>query len=245
MAIATTNLKVYVRGTDLSTRLQSFLPERIRDEADVTVLSDTSRSFLPTLQRVNIAFAGLYDDDEFSMGEVLRQAHDADEEPVTWHAEGSTVGNRSEAVLTHKASVNMPENLAPGRAIMASFRASTRTPVALGQVVYNGLVNSDTATTPIEFTPALSTGQRVMATIHLIGITSTPAATFFLESDSLVGFGTPTVQATSASQTARGSVALSAIATDAAPITDTFWRVRWDWTTPGDFTAVISLGRTT
>lgn len=244
MALDTRFLKVYLRGVDLSTRLQSCGIDRTRDEVDDTTFADTSRSMFPTFQRVGVAFAGLYDDGANTIGEALRQANVTDEEPVTLHPEGSTVGNLAEMILAHRASISEPEVMNPGQVIRASMRASSRTAIAVGQVVYNGLINADTQTAPIQLT-ALTTGHRALATIHLIAITSTPAATFFLESDDAVGFTTPTIQATSASQTARGSLSLSAIATLAVPITDTWWRVRWDWTTPGDFSAVISLGRTT
>jgi hypothetical protein len=243
MALDSSNLKVWCRGTDLSASLQSTALDRTRDEVDTTVFTDTIRNMQATFQRVSVAHSGIYADGPFSIAEVLRQAKDTDEEPVTIAPEGATVGNKAFIVLAHRASIVLPDATSPGEVYKASLRASSRSPIGDGVIAYNGTINSDTQTAAYEL-GAPARGHRVIATVHLVGIASTPSAVFYLESDT-AGFPSATIQATSAAQTARGSVALSAIATNAVPITDTWWRVRWDWTTPGSFTAVIGIGITT
>lgn len=243
MAIDSSNLRVYCRGTDLSASLQSTGLGRVRDETDVTVFADTIRNMQATLQRVSLAHAGIYAEGPNSIAEVLRQATATDEEPVTVAPEGAVVGNKAFIVLAHRPSITLPEGAQPGDVFKASLVASSRAPVGDGVVAYNGTINSDTQTAAYNL-GAPATGHRVVATVHITSVTTTPSVIFYLESDTS-GFPSPLIQATSASLTARGSVALSAIATVAAPITDTWWRVRWDWTTPGSFTAVIAIGITT
>lgn len=244
MAKDTSNLKVWLRGTDLSTSLQSTGLDQVRDEVDETTFADPIRKMQATFQRVSVAHVGIYQEGPFSIAEVFRQAKDQDEEPVTIAPDGATVGNKAFIVLAHRASISLPNETSPGDIYRASLRASSRCAVGNGVIAHNGLVDSDSQTGAHNL-GAPATGHRVIATVHLVAISSTPAAVFFLESDDGAGFASPTIRATSASQTARGSVALNAISTLAAPITDTWWRVRWDWTTPGSFTAVIGIGITT
>lgn len=238
----TSLMKIFARGADLSASMQSTALEQSRDEVDITTYPDPIRVMQATFPRVSLAHAGLYQDGPNTIGEIFRAANVTDEEPFTICPNGAVVGERAFIVVAHRASVTQPDGGTPGQVFKTSFRASARAMVpSNGVVAFNGTVNSDTATTPLQI-GAPAAGQEILAHIHLYGIVSTPAAVFFLESDNLVGFGSPTVQATSASQTARGSVLLRKAGSVTTPVTDDWWRVRWDWTTPGSFTAVIALG---
>lgn len=238
MAKDTSNLKVYLRGTDLSTSLQSTAIDQVGEEVDVTVFASQIRSLQPTFARATLAHAGLYEDGPNSLGEVFRQARAGTDEPITVAPDGVTVGNRAFIVVAEVATLTLPEDMAPGQVARASLRATANVAIPpLGRIHVNGSVAADSQGTALQL-GALAAGQQLLATVHLIALTGTPSATFFLESDNGVGFATPTIQATSAVQTARGSVLLR----KAGPVTDDWWRVRWDHSGTGSFTAIIALG---
>lgn len=238
MAVDAGNLKTYCRGVDLSTALQSTALDQTREEADDTVFASTIRSMKSTLQRVALAHSGLYEDGPFSLAEVFRQANVTDEEPVTICPVGPVVGERAFIVVAHKASLTLPESVAPGQLYRASMRASGRAPVpGNGVVGYFGAVSGDSQHAGVQL-GAPAAGQQILATIHLVAIAPVPSVVFFLESDNGVGFGSPVIQDTSAAQVARGSVLLR----KSGPITDDWWRVRWDHSGTGSFTALIALG---
>ena len=237
MALDAGNVKIYCRGVDLSTALQSTTLDQTREEQDVSAYADPIRVMQPTLGRVSIAHAGIYGDGAFSISEVFRQAQTTDDEPITIFPEGAVVGNKSFIVLAHKAALSMPGAVSPGSVHKASLRASSRKAVADGVVAFNGAISTSSQTAAYQI-GALTAGQWVIATVHLLGLTSSPNATFVLESDNAGGFPSGVTAATSAAQTTRGSVLLLA----PGPQVDDWWRVRWTFSGTGNFTAVIGLG---
>jgi len=237
VAIDAGTLKVYCRGTDLSTALQSTMVDMSREEQDATAYADAIRQMQPTLGKVSIAHAGIYSDGVNSISEVFRQAFTTDDEPISLYPNGAVVGEKAFIVLAHRAHISMPGAVVPGSIHKASLRASSRKPVADGVVGLNGAISSSSQTTAYQL-GALAAGQSVIAAVHLLGLTGSPNVTFLLESDNAVGFPSGITQATSSAQTARGSVLLIG----AGPNTDDWWRVRWTFSGTGNFTAVIGLG---
>lgn len=238
MALDAGGVKVFIRGTDLSTDLQSVALDQVRDEVDATVLASAIRTPQATFARVTLALAGLYNDGAATIGEVFRQAHAADVEPITVLPVGSTVGSRAFPVLANSAGLTMPGQMAPGQVIPVSLRGTGRAPIPLnGVVAFNGPISASGQFTALQL-GATAQNQQIIATIHLTALTLSPSVTFFLESDNAVGFPSATIQATSAVTTGLGSVLLQ----DLGPATDDWWRVRWAFTGTGSFTALISLG---
>lgn len=237
MAIDAGHTKVYARGVDLSTTLQNTTIEQSCEEVDVTAYANTARVMLPTLMRVSLAHAGIYVDGANTIGEAFRQARAAAAEPFTVFPEGTNVGAKALIVLAHKASITMPEAVAPGAVHKVSLRASSQQQVGDGVVEYAGAVSSDSQSAGTQL-GALAAGETLLATIHILGVTTTPSVVFYLESDDGSGFPSATVRATSVAQTDRGSVLLQI----AGAITDDWWRVRWDHSGVGSFTVVIALG---
>ena len=237
MALDAGNVRVYCRGVDLSTMLQNTTLEQLREEADATAYADLIRKMEPTLGRISLAHAGIYGEGAFSLAEVFRQARDADDEPITIAPVGAVAGEKAFIVLAHKANLSLPESIAPGGIHKASLRAASRFAMGDGVVGLAGAVNGDSQTAAYQLGAVLA-GQQVFATVHLLAMTGTPSVVFFLESDNGVGFPSAVIQATSAAQVARGSVLLQAN----GPISDDFWRIRWDHSGAGTFTALIALG---
>lgn len=87
---------------------------------------------------------------------------------------------------------------------------------------------------------ALSSGQRLLAVLHVLSASgTTPSLTVRVESDDANTFASATTRATFAAATVPGGQAL----TVAGPVTDTWWRVAWTITgTSPSFLFAASLG---
>lgn len=234
MAIDVGLTRVLCRGVDLSVVLQNTTLEQLREEVDATVYASDIRKNLPTLGKVTLAHSGLYDDGPFTLGAIQQQARDADDEPFTIFPEGIAVGRKAFIVRAHRASGEILAASAPGGVHQASIAAASHFSLGDGVAAYSGAVAADTQTAAVNV-GAIVLGQRVVATVHLLAITGTPSVVFFLESAPNSGFSSPTIRATSAAMTARGSVLLQAD----GPITDTHWRLRWDHSGSGSFTSAV------
>lgn len=116
-----------------------------------------------------------------------------------------------------------------------------------GAPLVRGVVNDNqartaTGTTTAQLIGAPSATTRVYAGIHILSVsgTATPTITITLQGDTAVGFPSPTTVATSAAQTAAGSVWLAG---DLGVTADTYYRLSYviSGTNPS-FAVVASIG---
>jgi hypothetical protein len=111
-------------------------------------------------------------------------------------------------------------------------------PVGVGYVLNPGLVAVTADNTPaasiVELT-AVTASQYLYGVLHVTSVSTADTIIVTIQSDSLVGFGSPATQITFASKAAIGSEYAVRVA---GPITDTFWRAYADVTVTGEPCAI-------
>jgi hypothetical protein len=104
-------------------------------------------------------------------------------------------------------------------------KAASTWPMARGRIIKPvGTARTSTGTGTITQLGALATGQSLYVPLHVVSVAgTTPSLTVAIQSAALVGFGSPTTQATFTAATAPGGQILRI----AGPVTDQFWRVSY------------------
>jgi len=111
-------------------------------------------------------------------------------------------------------------------------------PIGIGYVLNPGLVAVTADNTPaatIVELGAVAAGQYLYGVLHVTSVSTADTIIVTIQSDSLVGFGSPATQITFASKAAIGSEYAVRVA---GPIADTFWRAYADVTVTGEPCAV-------
>lgn len=108
-------------------------------------------------------------------------------------------------------------------------------PLALGNVLSTGLaaVTADGSTTPTLLVAADVATKYIYAILHVISITAGDTVDITIESDELVGFGSPTVRATFAQVSAASGLYLTRVAGGGGAAADTYWRATHNVTDAG------------
>jgi hypothetical protein len=112
--------------------------------------------------------------------------------------------------------------------------------VVRGRVAIPGAVYADTVTgAAYSLGGVLAAGSKLVVVIHVFAVTGGGSWTLTVESDELVGFGSPTVRLTSAAVTAAGWQLLEL----AGPIaTDAFWRAVFTKTGGTSIETAVAFG---
>lgn len=249
MAIGTlNNVRLFTGGTDLTGRTNKIELSGEAEEKDATTFGDVAAD--GTVWKVvrggltsgKMAASGLWESDGVGAVDDALWAQLGGVGPWTvCPVAANTAGDLCYMANMDTGSYKLlgaPGDIAPWEA-----EASTAGPIARG-VLLNPPGTARTATgtgTIVDFGTTWPAGKTMYASLHVLSVsgTSTPTATFRVESASVVGFGSPTTRITFAAATARGAQMLSV----AGPITDQFVRAAWTITgTTPSFLAVVTVG---
>lgn len=236
--MALTNCRFWLGGYELSgTQNQMGIDYGAEMKDDTVFGTAGTRSNKPGLQTVKMSGAGFWDSD---YDEAIFNRIAAAREVCTITPEGQTEGDRSFFTRGVSGAYN-PLSGEIGEIVSYEIDAqSANTPLVRGVVGGLGAKVATGNSTPVQLGAVLST-QKIYAALHVKGpVTGTlPTLDVTVESDALVGFGSPATQLTFTQMTDVGAQ----WAELAGPITDDWWRVKWTITgTLPSFPLFVSIG---
>jgi hypothetical protein len=236
-----TNAKVLLAQADLSGHSNSVELMREVDELDSTVFADDGfRSRVGGLSKVTGSVAGFWEAGSgIKPDDRLWADLGVAGIPLTVSPSGATVAD-----VAYLTRILQP-SYALGGAVGELLPFSTAvvgdgTPLARGQVAYNGTATATATTTALTLT-APSATQRVFAAIHVVSVSGADASlTVTVQGDDASGFPSPATVATSDAITAAGGTWLAG---SVGATTDAFYRLSFlvSGTAP-EFRVIAAIG---
>ncbi len=237
-----TNCKLYVGGYDLSGYANRLGIELVADAVEATTFGQSWKVRRAGIKTARFTFGGYFEAD--ATGVTTYKVDD-----VMWSEIGTgaivtigpTTGADGEAAYAHNSITGAFTPLTGSHGAMASMSAAFEGDgqVYSGRVLKNGTVDADGNGTAYQL-GAVGSTQYVWAALHVLSVSASDSVVLHVESDSTQSFLSATDVITFTSAAALGAEwKQSAI----GPISDTWWRARWDVTGSGVSIAfILSMG---
>lgn len=228
--------KLWVDGFEFTGVMSAMGLNYGAEIVDRTAFGSDSRLRLGGLKTVTAQHEGYYDADPFD--EALFSRIGAGDTPMSFAADDAVEGSTAYSFLANLAEYS------PGAQVGEMYKFSVGAE-ASGSLIRGTLMHDAARTTSAGGTArqlgAVAAGQILYAALHVTAASgTTPTLDVTVESDDLVGFGTPTTRLTFAQKVVIGSEWL----TLAGPVADDWWRISWavGGTGPSfDFAVVLGI----
>lgn len=234
-----TNKRLFFDGYELTSRSNAVTIDYSVDTLDNTTLDDTTKSVMPGLKTAAMQFEGFYDPDTVDV--ALFSA-------VASSGKVMTVGTSTtegEVAYTMQSMLAKYTPLQGSVGEMVGFSAggvSQKSPIVRGSMILRSTNISSSGTGTAYSLGAASTQQRVYASLHTLGVSSSgDTLTVKIQSAASSGFSSFTTQLTFT--TVAGAVG-SQWTSCTGNITDTWWRAVYSTvggTSPG-FNVLATVG---
>jgi hypothetical protein len=231
-----TNCGIFVGSYNIKGRSNAVSMALTKDIKDRSVFGVNARQKGTGLESAALSVAGFFDSSE-----NIEHTYYGTDVPVTLMIPtvgGAAVAAGDNAIFFKALEASYKRGAQFGNDAMFGFSAvgdQLGYPVGIGKVLNPGLVAVTADNTPaasiIEYVAAAA-NQYVYAVLHVTSISTDEAIVIKIQSDALVGFGSPTDIITFASKTAIGSEYAVRVVGDASG--DTFWRALADVTVTGE-----------
>ena len=201
---------------------------------EATTFGNDSMVYRPGLQSVAFTFNGYFDSGSDAINDV-HAAQFGSEQVTTIVNPGGGTGYTFKQVSTE---------LSPFGGSIGDMAAFTLSGSGVGDAFAGTVLeagtsarSSSSASSGVQL-GALSSGDTGRAGLHVIATTGSPTLDAVIESDSLVGFGSPTTRITFTQATSVGAQ----FATTTTATADDYWRVSWTFGGTGSITFLVTFG---
>lgn len=229
--------KVYLGEKDISGDLNTVALSYEAEMQDDTAMGDDTRSNKPGLTNVGVAMEGFVESDD-AIEDLLWDKFTVAGEVLTVAPETGAAG---ETAFSFKSLI---ATYTPGGTVgdLLSFSSDANGTGSLykGTVMETG-AKTVTANGTARQLGAAAAGQKVYASLHVLAVSGTnPTLDVIVQSDDASGFAAPTARITFGQMSDIGAELL----TLDGPITDDWWRVRFEIGGTGDpsFTFLVVVG---
>ncbi len=234
-----TDCRIYSGGVDLSTRSNKAMLSAEHEEKDATAFAGGGYTeVLGGLASAKFQGEGQWEAGADTVDEVSWSGLGG-LGPLTVCPDGADVDDLAWLTYAMRGSYTLGDAL--GEVAPWSANLASSWPLARGRVAHPpGTARSTTANGTAVELGAVASGQHLYACLHVLSASgTTPSLTVKVQSDDGSGFGSATDRITFDAATTTGGQ----VQRLAGPITDTFYRARWEisGTTPS-FLFVVSFG---
>ena len=215
--------KLYLGARNLTGDLMGVALNYSAEMLENTRLGDATRKKKAGLKGVTCNAEGVVDSST-SEGFLFDRIAAADE-PVTIGANGGAAGDL--AYIFKAAAANYTPGGSIGELHKFSFDAEAAdSDLIRGTILHVAAAATASGSSTPQELGAISSIQKLYATLHAIAASAGDTLDVIIESDTLVGFSTPVTRATF-TQIAGGLPAGEWLTPVDGPITDTWWRISW------------------
>ena len=233
------NAKLYMAGSDFTGQINSLALAYGAETQEATVFGDTGRRRLAGLPDVNMSQAGFFDAEITDAD--LHTNIGVNNVPVTVAPNAGTEGLDAFFFQALHGEYTPGGTVGELLAYTVTAQGSGGLPLIKGTILGNGEQTATGQGTAFN-TGAVTSTQKLFACMHVLAVSGTdPTLDVTIDSDALVGMGTPETQLTFAQAIAVGSEYATPVA---GPITDIWNRIDFiiGGTDTPTFTFVVTMG---